>query len=250
MKILFIAGRELRATFNTAIGWLVLCGYLLITGLFWVAMIGNYVSQANDLVHNPYGAAYLNLTDFLVLPFFGNCTVIFIMIAPALSMRVFSEEYKQKTIELLFTAPVSTAEIVLGKFLGLVGFVAVLLLCTVHYPIMLYTVASPELGVWIGGYVALLVLAAALLAMGMMFSSMTSNQIVALVLSFVSSLGLYIVSWLGADPESWLANISLSSHLVDLMQGELRLSDIVYFMAFIGFFLTVTHQRVESHRWQ
>lgn len=250
MKILVIAGREFRATFHTAIGWLVLCGYLLITGLFWVAMIGNYVSQANDLVHNPYGAAYLNLTDYLVLPFFGNCTVVFIMIAPALSMRVFSEEYKQKTIELLFTAPVSTMEIVLGKFLGLIGFVTVLLLCTAHYPIMLYTVASPELGVWVGGYVALLALSAALLSMGMMFSSMTENQIVALVLSFVCSLGLYIVSWLGADPDSWLANIALSSHLVDLMQGELRLSDVVYFISFIGFFLTVTHQRVESHRWQ
>jgi ABC-2 type transport system permease protein len=250
MKIMVIAGRELQATFNTTIGWLVLCGYLLLTGLFWVAMIGNYVSQANDLVYNPYGAAYLNLTDHLVLPFFGNCTVIFIMICPALSMRVFSEEYNQKTIELLFTAPVSTAEIVLGKFIGLVGFVTVLLLCTAHYPIMLYTVAAPELGVWIGGYVALLVLAAALLSMGMMFSSMTSNQIVALVLSFASSLGLYIVSWLGADPESWLAHISISSHIIDLMQGELRLSDMVYFAGFIGFFLTLTHQRVESHRWQ
>jgi ABC-2 type transport system permease protein len=111
-------------------------------------------------------------------------------------------------------------------------------------------VAAPEIGVWVGGYASLLVLSAALMSMGMLFSSMTANQIVALVLTFVSSLGLYIVSWIGADPGSILARVSLSNHLIDLMQGELRLSDMVYFLGFIGFFLTATHQQVESHRWR
>ena len=250
MKVLVIARREFQAIFHTAMGWLVVCGYLMITGLFWVAMVGNYVSQSNDLVHNPYGATYMTLTDYLVLPFFGNCTVIFIMIAPALSMRVFAEEYKQKTIELLFTSPISTAEIVLGKFVGLLAFVLVLLLATAHYPAMLFWVGNPEIGVWIGGYAALFCLAASLLSVGMLFSDMTSNQIVALVLTFATSLGLYVLSWVGSDPDSLLFQLSISSHLIDLMQGELRLSDMVYFIGFIGFFLVATHQRVESHRWQ
>ncbi len=78
---------------------------------------------------------------------------------------------------------------------------------------------------------------------------MTANQIVALILAFVCSLGLYVVSWLSTDPEAWLNHVSLSTHLIDLMQGQLRLSDLVYYIGFTGFFLFATHQRVESHRW-
>ena len=125
-----------------------------------------------------------------------------------------------------------------------------MLLATIHYPVMLFSVGNPEVGVWLGGYAALFMLAAALLSVGMLFSSMTSNQIVALVLTFASSLGLYVLSWVGSDPDSLLFQLSISSHLIDLMQGELRLSDMVYFIGFIGFFLVATHQRVESHRWR
>ena len=118
MKVLHIASRELRSMFSTPVGWLVLCGYLLLTGVFWTYMVENYVLQSQDLVYNPMAAAQLNLTDYLLAPFYGNCAVVLVMMLPAVSMRSFSEEFRQRTMELLATSPVSTAEIVLGKFLG------------------------------------------------------------------------------------------------------------------------------------
>ncbi|MBT3221037.1 MAG: ABC transporter permease subunit [Proteobacteria bacterium] len=249
MNVIHIAFRELRAIFNTVVGWLILCGFLLITGVFWIALVENYVRESNNLVFNPWGAANMSLTDYLLLPFFGNCTVVLLMVAPALSMRLFSAEVKQRTLELLLTSPVSTLEIVLGKYLGAVGFVAVLLATTLHLPISLLYWAEPEPGVLIGGYLALLILSAALIAMGMMYSAMTSSQTVALVLCFATALALYIISWMGEGPDHWATHLSLATHAEDLMKGKLRLSDICYYAGFISFFLFFTHQRVESHRW-
>lgn len=250
MTVLHIAARELKATFSTAIGWLVLTAFLLITGVFWVIMVDAYVTQSHDLVHNPYAAHQLNLTDYLLLPFFGNCTVIVLMIAPALSMRLFSEEYKQHTMELLLTSPISTAEIVLGKYLGGVATLLVMLLCTAHYPISLWMWGTPDPGVLIGGYAALAVLGGAILAMGMWFSAWTSNQIVALVLTFGAALTLYVMALDLSEPDALQTRLSLSAHLTDLLRGELRLSAMVYFAGFIGFFVFATHQRVESFRWR
>lgn len=250
MTIAWIANRELRSIFHTAVGWLVLTAFLLITGVFWVIMVDAYVAQSNDLVHNPYLAQQMNLTDFLLLPFFGNCTIIVLMVSPALSMRLFAEEFKQHTMELLLTSPVSTAEIVLGKFFGAVGYLIVLLLCTLHYPISLLMWGEPEIGVLLGGYAGLLLLGSAIIAMGMLFSSWTENQIVASVLTFGAALTLYILSFNEMDPDALLNKISMSTHVVDLLRGALRLSDLVYFAGLIGVFLFATHQRLESFRWR
>jgi ABC-2 type transport system permease protein len=250
VNVLHIAWRELRAMFTTAIGWLVLCGWLLITGLFWVLMVQNYVSQSEDLVFNPYGAQHINLTDWLLVPFFGNCAVVLIMVAPALSMRLFSEEMKQRTLELLMTSPVSTLEIVLGKFLGALAFVAILLLGTLQFPLGLLQWGSPDPGVVGGGYLALLLLGSALLSLGMFTSSLTSNQVVASVLSFAVALGLLVVSWGSQSPDDLYAEVSLMTHLDGLMRGAVKLSDVAYYLAFSAFFLFATHQRMESFRWR
>lgn len=249
MNVFWIAQRELRATFSTTIGWLVLAGYLLISGIFWSSMVSYYVMQSTDVIANPYAASNMNLTDYLLSPFFGNVSVVLLMVCPAISMRMFSEDLKQRTMELLFTSPISTAEIVLGKFLGALGFVAVLLLSTAYVPASLYFWGTPDLGALAGGYLSLLLSSAAILAMGLLFSSMTPNQIVALVLTFAGALGLWILPWLSQDPDALVAKLAITSHVEDLVRGALQVSDLVYFAAFIGFFLFATHQRVESHRW-
>ncbi|MCB9671053.1 MAG: ABC transporter permease subunit [Alphaproteobacteria bacterium] len=248
--MLWIARRELASIFSTALGWLVLTGFLLITGVFWVFGVDDYAMAVAGGVYNPYDIAGLNITNNLLLPFFGNCTVIVLMVTPALSMRLFSEEIKGHTLELLLTSPVSTGQIVLGKFLGAVGFLAVLLLCTAHIPISLYWIAEPDPGVLVGGYLALLLLGSAVLAMGMCFSAYTGNQVVALTVTFSMALALYVISFSETDPESFVNKVSVSTHVIDLIRGAVRTTDLAYFTAFIGFFLFATHQRLESFRWR
>lgn len=250
MNVLTIAWRELRSTFTTAVGWLVLCGWLFLTGLFWVLMVQNYVMQGQQVAFDPYGGSRMNLTDWLFVPFFGNCAIVMIMVVPLLSMRVFSEEMKQRTLELLMTSPVTTGEIVLGKFLGQMGFVGVMLLATAQFPIGLLAWGTPDPGALVGGYLALVLLGASILAMGMLMSSLTSNQIVAAVLTFAAALALVVVSWGSSDPNDAFAQISVVSHMNDLLRGAIRLSDVTYYLGFTAFFLFATLQRMESFRWR
>ena len=250
MGALWIAWRELRASLQTTMGWLVLSGWLGLTGLFWYTMMMFYVEESTSLVANPYASQQMNLSDHLLVPFFDNCKVILVMMLPALSMRLFSEDLKQRTMELLLTAPISTAEIVFGKFFGALGFVGVMLLFTAHYPAMLYYWGAPETGVVVGGYLSLLLFSAAMIAMGMMYSAMTSNQLVAAALSFATGLVFFILWWVDDNPDSIFFKLALSSHLQDLTSGEVRLSDMVYLLGFTGVFLLATHQRIESLRWR
>ncbi|MCO4744791.1 MAG: ABC transporter permease subunit [Proteobacteria bacterium] len=249
MSTFAIAGRELRSLFTTVTGWLVLTGYLFLTGFFWTAMASMYAMQSQDAIVSPYMAAQVDMTDYLVAPFFGNTAIVWLMFCPALSMRLFASERKDRTLELLLTAPVSTAEIVLGKFFGALGFVAVMLACTAHYPLLLMRWGNPDLGAFAAAYLGTLLLAGGLLAMGMLFSAFTESQVVAFVLTVAAGLTLWVFSWVGGGADSLASQIAIVTHAQDLFRGILRLSDIAYFIAFIGVFLFATHQRVESFRW-
>ncbi|MCB9673479.1 MAG: ABC transporter permease subunit [Alphaproteobacteria bacterium] len=249
MKVFWIARREIEAMFSTTIGWLVLTAYLLVTGVFWFAGVVAYVERSTDLVYNPYGAPEMQL-PMLVSEFFGSCSIVVLMIAPAISMRLFADELKQHTMELLFTSPVSVLEIVLGKYLGAMGFLAMLMLCTAHYPVSLALFGDPHLPSFALGYATLLLMGSVLIAIGMVFSAYTSNQIVASVLTLGASLALFLVSVLADTPDDWQAKIALSSHLSELLTGIVRVSDLAYFVLLTLVALFVTHQRLESFRWR
>lgn len=249
MNVLTIAGRELRAIFNTTIGWLVLAGFLLVTGVFWASMVSYYAIESTDMVASPYSPSQMNLTDYLFSPFFGNTAVVLMMVCPAISMRLFSEERKDHTLELLLTSPVSTWEIVVGKFLGALGFIAILLVATLAGPILVSIWGDPDLATVASGYFALMLVASGIVAMGMLFSAFTSNQIVALVWTFAAALGLWVLSWVSQDPTSVFSEIALVSHVEEMLSGLIHVSDLVYFASFTGFFLFATWQKVESFRW-
>lgn len=252
MKVLAIANRELRSYFSTPLGWLVLTGFLVLTAMFWMSMVTTYIQQENDLVYNPEAAAQLNFTDHLLPPFFGNTAVILLMLSPALSMGLFAEEYRRHTMELLHTSPISGAEVVLGKFLGALGFVAVLLLASTHMPLSTLYFGNPDLAVIVTGYAGLLLLSGAMIAMGMLFSAMTNKQLVAMVLTFSAGLVLWILPWMATDgdPNNVLAQLSVMTHLEAILAGAVRLSDLVWFAGFISVFLLATLQQLESYRWR
>jgi ABC-2 type transport system permease protein len=250
MSVLTIAGRELRATFSTMIGWFVAAGVLAVAGFLWIIYLDNYAQISADTGSDPYRGFDLTYADYLLGPWFAAMALLLMLVCPAVSMRLFSEEYQQATMELLLTSPISTLDIVLGKYLGAVGFVAVLLLATSYAPLGLMALGDPDPALIACGYGALLLLSAAVLAMGALFSAMTSNQIAALVPTFCGSLLLWVLSYASYDSDSWTSQLATLTHVQALFTGAVRLSDIVYFAVFIGVFLLATHQRVESNRWR
>lgn len=251
----YIAAREFRATVSSPMGWGVLAAFLMVTGFFFAAMVGFYVEETASMGMNPYVDQPFDLNEYLVAPFFSNTALILLFLCPALSMRLFAEDRKTQSLELLLTAPVRTSDIVLGKYLGGMGFVLLVLLCTAHYPLVLFIYGSPDLSVVLSGYMATILLTGSFMALGTLASACTESQVLAMIASFAALLVIWVASW--AEPSSggawWaavLAHLSLLNHFDQMTKGIIRLEDLVYYLSFIGFFLFATWQRVEAFRWR
>ncbi len=252
-RVFTIAKRELDSYFTTPIGWVSLCLWLLMTGGFFSLLLIVF-NQASLQSMGGYDQG-LNINEEFIPGFFSNCSVILLFLCPALSMRTFSEDMKQRSFELLLASPVSSLEIVLGKYFGALGFLLIMFAGTLHFPLILHWLSTPDVGVLTASYLTLFLSGAAYLALGMFVSSLTTNQLVAFVVSFGALLLCWIVSWAegaggSSDALTALLYTSILTHTADLAKGLVHIKDLVYFFTFIGFFLFATQQQVESHRWR
>ncbi len=253
MKAVFsIAKREIGAIFSTPIGWTCLAALLLMTGFFFAWMLGLYAETALQAAASPWDDP-VNVNDHLVAPFFSSWAVILLFACPAISMRLIAGDRRDGSLELLMTSPISTVQIVAGKYLGAMGFVCIMLLSTLHFPAMFCWLGDPDPGVLASCYLAILFMSAAFVAVGLAASSLTESQLVALLMSFAVLLGFWLLG--AADSQapgafsSILAHASLLDHMESLARGAIHLRDVVYFLTFAGFFLFVAHQRIEWMRW-
>jgi len=253
-NILEIAKRELAGYFATPIGWIILCLFLVLTGFFFASMVGYFAMQTSSMAMNPYESGNVNLGEYLISPFYSNMGVILLMVCPIISMRLLSEDRRSRSMELLLTSPVSTTEIVVGKYLGGMGFVAVLLLATAHYPVILYWLGSPDTGIVLCSYLSMLLLVGSFMAVGILTSAFTESQVAAAVGSFAILLLFWVASWADSSTSgAWsetLSYISMLSHMEQIGKGLIHLKDIVYYATFILVALFATHQRVEAYRWR
>lgn len=252
---LAIARRELDAYLSTPIGWIVLCAFVVWNGVFFLVFLFQYQDYASQAVFNPYMADQLNVNDGIVVPFYGNMAVISLLAAPALAMRLIAEDRRTRAIELLLTSPVRSGEIVLGKFFGAMGFSGILGLTTLLYAAILMWLGEPDPAIIAANFAGYLLMFGVFMATGLFFSSLTENQVVALVLAFGFNLMIWIVGWMGGLlPEGGVKTsieyISMLTHIEKLGTGVVHLEGIVYFLTFIGFFLLAATLRVEALRWR
>lgn len=249
MKVFFLMMKESRALLGTVMGWFVLAAFLLVFGVMWAMQVTVYLTWSEQLTGGQ-GTEILRLSDNLVTPMYANLVLIFIFLCPAISMRLFAEEFKQNTMELLYTAPISTAEIVLGKYLGAMAYVGLMLCFTLYAPVFLSIWQPHDVMPYVGCYMGLFLLSSALIAMGMFFSSWSSSQIGALIPSFAFGLGLYLLAFSSAAEGNWFQHFALGTHANEFFFGILQWSHVMYFVLFTGFFLLATQQRLEANRWQ
>ncbi len=169
-------------------------------------------------------------------------------------MRLFSEEKKTGTIELLLTYPVRDIEVVIGKFLACFVVIAVMILLTATFPILLMIVGEPEVMPIITGYFGLLLLGAAFMSLGIFTSSLTENQIVSASISlgilFFFWLMSYSAAFVSAGFGQIITYLSINEHIASLAKGVLDTEDIIYYLCFTLFFLFLTLRSLESKRWR
>ena len=255
-NILAIAAKDIRSQFVSPIAYVVLTGFLLLGGWFFFNLLArfNFLLQMYLSFRNPEAMERLNLNDFVISPLLQNLSVVLVILIPVITMRSFAEEKRSGTYELLMTSPLTVTEIVLGKFLGAFVFVLVMVLLTGVYPAILLAYGNPELGVILAGFFALLLLATSFVAVGLVTSSFTENQIIAAVSCLVVLLLLYVISWpaetAGETMGAVLKYLSLTEHFSEMVKGVIDTKDVVYFLSVIVLSLFLTQRSVESLRWR
>lgn len=217
---LTIAKRELRSYFDSPIAYIVLVAFLLVSG--WMFFGSFFLMERADM-----------RMFFSPSPF--SPSMLLVIIVPALTMRLVAEERKTGTIEFLTTMPVTDTQVILGKFLGALALLSTALLATVVYAICVSFVGELDWGpVW-AGYLGMFLFVAAMTAIGLLCSTLTSNQIVAFIMSFIVCSGLYFVYWLQFFMPQGMGQIveflSLSFHLDNLARGVVDTRDVLYYLS-------------------
>lgn len=243
--------RELRAYFRSPVAYVVIAMFLLITAYFYYNNLALFSIISMQAIQNPSLAQELNFTEMVLNSVFRNMGVIFLFLAPLLTMRLFSEEKRTGTIELLLTWPVKDLGVALGKFGAALGLVVVMLVLTGTYPALMSGLGQVELGPIFSGYLGIFLMSAALIALGMWFSSLTENQIIAGTLTLVVSLLLWVIGWAGTFIKhdlmrAVISEIAIAGHLDNFAKGVIDTRDVIYYLSFTAFFIFLTLRSLES----
>ncbi|HEY9150422.1 MAG TPA: ABC transporter permease subunit [Gammaproteobacteria bacterium] len=248
MMIFTIAARELRSLFLSPLAWSVLAVVQFILAYLFLAQVDNFMTLQPQLV-GLEGAP--GVTDLIAAPLLGDAAIVLLLVTPLITMRILSEERRNGTLSLLFSAPVSMTEIVLGKYLGLLGFFFILLAMLVAMPLSLLAGTPLDLGKLAAGVLGLGLLLAAFCAAGLYLSSLTEQPTVAAISTFGLLLLLWIIDWAGkgGDEVSGLLHyLSLLRHYEPLLRGLVHSTDVLYYLLFIIIFLGLSIRRLDADR--
>ncbi len=246
--------KEIKTYFTSPIAYVVITVFLVLIGFFFYSLIWWFNSQSLQMAQNQYSYQQLNINQMVYSPLFQNMSIILLLMIPLLTMRLFSEEKKINTDELLYTCPISINQIILGKYFASLFVLLAMLFLTGILSIFTFAYGNPELVPILNGYLGLFLMGAAFIAVGIFFSSLTENQIVAAILTFGTLLLFWILNWAsysaGGIWKSVLNYLSFIQHFDDMTRGILDTTDLVYYLSFIFLGLFLTHSVIQSRRWR
>lgn len=245
-----IARREFTSMFCSPLAWVLLAVIQVILAWSFFSSIDVFFSIQSELttIKNAPG-----VTDLVASPLFEVAGIVLLMVIPLLTMRLISEERRNNTISLLLSAPVSITEIVIGKYLGFLYFVSVIVLLLILMPLSLSMGTELDYSKLFSGALGLLLMLAAFGAAGLFMSSLTDNPMIAAISTFGLLLLLYMINTntASADGGSTIfAYLSIQSHFTVLLRGILNTRDIAYFALFIIGFIVLTIRQLETQRLQ
>jgi ABC-2 type transport system permease protein len=243
-----IASRELRNLFLSPLAWAIMAVLQLILAYLFLTQVDTYMTLQPRLA-GVEGAP--GVTDIVVAPLLQTVGFLFMLIAPAITMRVFSDEKRNRTLSLLLSAPVSMSDIVLGKFLGVMLFFLLLLIMLAAMPLSLYAGTSLDSGKLAAGLLGLALLLSSFAAIGVFMSSLTEQPVVAAISTFGLLLLLWIIDWSGNSKEqvaSLFAYLSLQTHLTSFLKGLFSTTDVAYYLLLTTLFLALGIRRLDQQR--
>lgn len=246
--ILTIASRELKNLFLSPLAWAIMAVLQLILAYLFLSQLDTFV-QLQPRLAGIEGAP--GVTDIVVAPLLQTTGFLLLLVAPAITMRVFSDERRNRTLSLLLSAPVSMTDIVLGKFLGVTLFFLLLLVLLAAMPLALYAGTTLDAGKLAAGLLGLALLLSAIAAIGVFMSSLTEQPVVAAISTLGLLLMLWIIDWSGGSGEGvteLLPYLSLKTHFESFLKGLFSTADVAYYLLLIATFLLLGIRRLDQQR--
>ena len=253
-NILAIWQREMKSYFISPVAYVVLTIFLVLAGLFFFGNLSEVVQYTLSQAQMGDPGQPIDVPAYVVRTLFDTLTIILLFLIPMLTMRLFAEEKRQKTLELLLTAPISNLQAILGKYLASVTFL-IILLASVGFTISpLFIYGQPDVKPIISAYLGLFLYGSALLALGLFISTLTENQIIAVVITFGISLTLFLVSVFSSYATGAIREVinymSIINHLDDFIKGVIDTSHVIYYLTFAFVWLFLAYRSLESLRWR
>jgi len=236
-KAITIVKKELNSNFNSPLGYIVVSAFLIISG--WMFIQSFFI----------FGQASMR-------SFFNLLPILFMFVLPAVTMSSWSEEKRSGTVEVLMSFPISTVKVVIAKFLSSFVFLLIMIVFTLAIPMMITNLGTPDRGVILAGYIGALFLGSSYIAIGLWVSSITKNQIISFLVTVVIIFVFYMIgnSMILDTMPSVVASVgkflSFATHFDSILRGVISLSDILYYISIIVFFLFLNARVVSLKNWR
>ena len=257
-KILAIFERELKSYFVSPVAYVVIALFVGLSGIFFYLMLSSFVQRCYemDLYVQQWQqmAPPMNVHEWVIRPFFGNISLFALMILPLITMKLFAEEKKTGTIELLQTSPITNFQLIAGKYAASLVLYLLIIAITFIYMLFLFAYGTPEIGQILSGYLGMVLLGSSYLAIGTLFSTLTDNQIIAAVSTIAMILIFWTLGWLSSflDPGlgAVMSQLSLIEHFDDFAKGVIDSKNTIFYLSFIIMNLFLSFVSIESARWR
>ncbi len=252
-----IAKREIKSFFVSPIAYVILSIFALVTGVQFLRsmeLFDQALQQAKiqaQLMRNPEALSYINLNGMLITNVISfSFFLLFLFMTPAITMRLLAEERSQGTYELLLTSPISTWDIILGKFIAAFVLFMGLIVTQGLFLGVMFGYGNPEIGPVVSGYLGLILSGAAAISIGLFASSLTKNQIIAFFVALFICLSFLMVGWIAGSVSgnlsTFLNAVSVTTHFEEFNKGVMAVSSLVFFISVCVFFLSVAKISVQS----
>jgi ABC-2 type transport system permease protein len=255
-----IAWRDFRSAFESPLAYVLIAAFLAVSGLLFSTFLLGFSDFSETVRQAAIAQGDLSLTHRIsldrgvVTPTLNWIAALLLLLVPLLTMRALAEEKRQGTMELLMTAPVSPASIVLGKFLGALGIACAAIALTVTQPLILSAIAAPDAGALAAGYLGLFLVAAALTSLGILASALTGSPVAAAFLGGAFMIATVLLGVIGSQMQSnlglVLAWFSPFVHFGALADGVVDVADLAYFAIVVFAALFAALRVVDSERWR
>jgi ABC-2 type transport system permease protein len=252
-NVITIFQKELKSYFASPIAWGLMAFFALISGYFFYIYVAIFVQRGmeSQMMGRPMP---MDMNEWVIRPILMNVSVIGLFLIPMITMRLFAEEKRSGTIELLITSPVKDIEIILGKWLAAVTLYAAILGISAINIAMLFAYGKPDWKPILVGYLGLVLQGGCLLAIGSFISTTSKNQIIAGTGTFAISLLLWVLDWVSSyNTEAWakaIGYLSVVSHFEPFAKGVIDSKDVIFYATMIFFGLFLTARSMESLRWR